>query len=90
MEKLQSICKPDENHVIFQTFNYVLREAFQLLDGYLAIIKDRKLSAKERQKESLSRIQQLEKLPDIDMFYEELSSCIYVDDFINTVLKLKD
>ena len=81
--RLKSICKPDRNAEVFKTFNPVLKKAFQLLDGYLLIIQDRRLSAKERRAESLARIKELENLPEIDKFYEEFSSCIYVDDFIN-------
>jgi len=50
VKKLQSICNPSSFYDIYQTFDYVFKEAFQLLDSYLEIIKDRKLSEKRGRK----------------------------------------
>lgn len=77
VKRLAYICEP--NSQVFGSFKDVLTRAHFLLGDYWRAIQDGTISIKKRKQISLQYIQQLEMIPNIDSFYEELSKCINVD-----------
>jgi len=82
VNRLATICEPNKTDGVFKTFDSILEEAYKILDGYRRIIRNNELSKKDRQTESMTRIKQLENLPDIDEFHKEFSVYLYVDIFL--------
>jgi len=83
---LENICLPNKKNEIFQKFDSVLRETYVLLAKYLAVINDLELSQKDREKLSKEKIQQLERHKDIDKFYVEFSTYIYVENYLKKLM----
>jgi hypothetical protein len=81
VERLAYICEP--NTQVFDSFEDVLKRAHSLLKDYWRVIQDGTKSIKERKRISFQLIEQLEMMPNIDRFYEELSKCINVDRLIS-------
>jgi len=86
VKKLESICKSEKTSGVFKTFDDVLKEAYRLLGDYKNIVQNSDLSVKKRQEESLAKTKQLESLSNIEEFYEEFSTCIYVDTFLKELM----
>lgn len=80
---LAAICEPDAS--IFKTFQPALKQAFDLLQGYLAILNDQTITHKERREASLERIKQLDALG--EKFFQELSRCIQINDALRRILQ---
>ena len=74
VDRLRSVCKP--NVEVFGTFKGVLKKAHTILSDYWYVLEDNSLSQKDRKKESMKRLKQLDKQPNIDKFYEEFSKCM--------------
>ena len=83
VNRLASICKPDAE--LFRTFQPALKKAFDLLQGYWALLSDQTKSQKERRDASLERIKQLDALG--DNFFLELSRCIQINDALRRILQ---
>lgn len=84
--QLFKICDNQKANGVFETFKDVLNTAHNLLKQYWKAIKDENLSKTDRQKQSKQIISQLEQHPQIDKFYSEFASCIYVDHYIQKLL----
>ena len=80
---LAAICEPDAS--IFKTFQPALKQAFDLLQGYLAILNDQTKTHKERREASLERIKQLDVLG--EKFFQELSRCVQINDALCRILQ---
>lgn len=87
VRRLEAVCEPNRKSDIFKTFDDVLNKAYNLLDNYRRIIQDSKLSKVDRQKESQTHLNHLEKQPDIETFYKEFSICVYVESFVKKLLE---
>jgi len=74
MLRLKSICEP--NVKVFGTFEKFLIKAHIILAGYWKVLQDDSLSQKERKKESMKRLSQLENEADNDKFHDEFSRCL--------------
>src|SRR5690606_17204155 len=69
VKRLTILCEPDVK--VFKTFGPALEKAHALLRDYWTVIRDPKMTQKERQKASLERVQRLEKEGISDAFYAE-------------------
>jgi hypothetical protein len=78
VERLKSICIPDAK--IFTTFEPVLKEAHALLPAYWKTLNDPERTQKDRCRDTLTLVQQLEAAGLNDAFYAELSDCIKIND----------
>lgn len=80
---LGHICEPDTK--VFKTFEGMLKEAYALLSKYQTVLSKENITKKERLEHSSELVHQLERLADIDKFYEEFSKCINVNRLLNTI-----
>lgn len=78
--RLSFLCK-DESQV-FETFAPILKQAHGLLVTYRALLNDGDMNRGERQSASADCMAQLEKLPCIDAFYDELALSMRIDDML--------
>lgn len=69
VQTLTSIC--DGGHQFFNTFGSLLHKCYCLLDEYWSIIRNNKLSQKEKLAQSSIKIKELEGHQDIEKFYKE-------------------
>ncbi len=77
---LSALCGP--NVKVFETFNGVLTEALALLQQYWSVLKDPKLTHKERSARSLACCHALECLPLFDQFVDEFVDCIQIEELL--------
>ncbi len=80
--RLAAICKPDAE--LFKTFEPALQQAYELLQGYWAVLSDQTKTHKERREASLERIKQLDALG--EEFFQEFSRCIQINDALCRIL----
>lgn len=74
---LANICTPDTK--VFDSFDGVLKIAYQLLKQYWEALRDTNLKTEERQKLSTDLIDQLDNILGYSQFLEELTSCIQIE-----------
>ena len=87
VKMLSAICEPKRALNLFETFESILKEAYKLLDVYWSMTRQPEITKQERQKESFEIIKKLESHPLIESFYNELSSCIYVDAYLKKLVQ---
>lgn len=78
VERLKSICIPDAK--IFTTFEPVLKKAHALLPAYWDTLGDHERTQKDRRRDTLTLVQQLEAAGLNDAFYAELADCIKINE----------
>lgn len=81
--RLASICAPDAE--VFKTFEPELRKAYALLPDYWATINNPNLNQPDRRSASLERMHQLERKGITDLFYEEFSQCIQLNELLSKI-----
>lgn len=84
VSQLQFVCEP--NVEVFETFDFVLRQAHTLLRDYWAILRDPDTSKEIKKLETASKLEQLNRLPNIEDFYAEFSKCIRVEQLLKNVV----
>lgn len=78
--RLRFLCKDDTK--VFETFEPMLKSAHGLFLKYRTLLNDADLTKRERGTATAQCMAQLESLPFIDAFYEELALSLRIDDLL--------
>jgi len=84
IKRLEYICRPNSD--IFTTFSEVLNEAYSLLIKYWRVLSNP--STKNKEEASYKIIQEIDNLPCMEIFYNELSMSLNLDRLLKD-LRLK-
>ena len=84
--QLVSVCYP--NREFFRTFSVVLKKAYSILSEYWAVLNAAEIKEIERKQKSIALLKILEKLPGMDRFYDEFSTSVNVNRFLEQVKKV--